>query len=133
MIGLHTNVLVRYLVQDDPKQSAAANRLIADAVAKGERLFVSSIVMCECVWVLRGAAAVGKPDVVRALDGIVTAAQFEIGDRDLVLAALEDYRDGSGDFADFLLGRQGEASGCRKTATFDKRLKKSSLFSVLAG
>lgn len=131
MISLDTSVLVRYLVQDDPKQAAAANRLIQDAVGKGEKLFLSSIVVCECVWVLRGAAGVAKGDVVRALDGIAATAQFELESRDQVLAAIDDFRDGRGDFADYLLGRQGESAGCRKTATFDKRLKTSPLFSVL--
>ena len=131
MTGLDTNVLVRYLTQDDPRQSRRANALVAEAVAGGERLFVGAVVLCELVWVLRGPYALDKAEVVTSLERILATAQLEIDQKDLVRGALEDYRRGSGDFADYVIGRRGQEAGCEQTATFDRRLKTSALFRVL--
>jgi predicted nucleic-acid-binding protein len=129
--GLDTNVLVRYLTQDDPRQSRRANALVADVVAGGERLFVSAVVLCELVWVLRGNYALDKAEVVAALERILATAQLEIDQKDLVREALEDYRTGGGDFAVYVIGRRGQEAGCHRTATFDQHLKTSALFRVL--
>jgi predicted nucleic-acid-binding protein len=129
--GLDTNVLVRYLTQDDPRQSRRANALVAEAVSGGERLFVSTVVLCELVWVLRGAYALDKATIVSALERILATAQLEIDQKDVVREGLEDYRVGGGDFADYVVGRRGREAGCERTATFDRRLKSSDLFRVL--
>jgi len=71
--------------------------------------------------------------VVTALERILVTAQLEIDQKDVVRAALEDYRGAGGDFADYVIGRRGREAGCDRTATFDRRLKASSLFRVLAG
>ena len=131
MTGLDTNVLVRYLTQDDPRQSRRANALVAEAVAGGERLFIGTVVLCELVWVLRGPYALDKAAVVASLERILATAQLEIDQKDLVREALEDYRTGGGDFADYVIGRRGREVGCEQTATFDRRLKTSALFQVL--
>jgi predicted nucleic-acid-binding protein len=131
VIGLDTNVLVRYLTQDEPRQSKRANALVAEAVAGGQRLFVSAVVLCELVWVLRGPYAFGKEEVVASLERILATAQLEIDQKDLVREALADYRSGGGDFADYMIGRRGRECGCERTATFDRRLKTSALFRVL--
>lgn len=131
MTGLDTNVLVRYLTQDDPRQSRRANAIVAEAVASGERLFVGVVVLCELVWVLRGPYALDKAAVVASLERILATAQLEIDQKDLVREALEDYRKGGGDFADYVIGRRGREAGCEQTATFDRRLKPNALFRVL--
>lgn len=131
MTGLDTNVLVRYLTQDDPRQSRRANAIVAEAVASGERLFVGVVVLCELVWVLRGPYALDKAEVVASLERILATAQLEIDQKDLVRAALEDYRTGGGDFADYVIGRRGREAGCGQTATFDRWLKGNALFRVL--
>jgi predicted nucleic-acid-binding protein len=129
--GLDTNVLVRYLTQDDPRQSRRAAALVAEAVADGQRLFVSALVLCELVWVLRGAYSLDRSTIALALDRILATAQIEVDQKDVVRAALEDYREGAGDFADYVIGRRGREAGCEKTATFDGRLKRSELFRLL--
>jgi predicted nucleic-acid-binding protein len=131
VIGLDTNVLVRYLTQDDPRQSRRATALVAEAVSGGERLFVGAVVLCELVWVLRAAYALDRSTIAMALDRILATAQLEIDQKDVVRAALEDYRAGGGDFADYVIGRRSRELGCDKTATFDRRLKASGLFRVL--
>lgn len=131
MTGLDTNVLVRYLTQDDPRQSRRASALVAEAVAGGERLFVSAVTLCELVWVLHGAYAFDRRTIAMALERILATAQLEIDQKDVVREALEDYRAGGGDFADYVIGRRGREAGCDRTATFDRRLKASALFRVL--
>jgi predicted nucleic-acid-binding protein len=132
LTGLDTNVLVRYLTQDDLRQSRRANALVAGATSGGDRLFVSTVALCELVWVLRGAYELDRPTVAMALDRILATAQLEIDQKDVVRGALEDYRAGGGDFADYVIGRRGREVGCEATATFDRRLKASGLFRALS-
>jgi len=131
VIGLDTNVLVRYLTQDDPAQARRANAVVAAALEKGERCRLDSVVLCELVWVLRGAYECDKATVLDTLERVLATAQFDIGDKDLVRLALEDHRRGSGDFADYLIGHRNRDAGCASTATFDRRLRSSAVFRVL--
>jgi predicted nucleic-acid-binding protein len=131
LTGLDTNVLVLYLTQDDPRQSRQANALVAGAVSRGERLFVGAVVLCELVWVLRGAYALDRATIASALERILGTAQLEIDQKDVVRAALEDHRAGGGDFAGYVIGRRTREAGSELTATFDRRLKSSDLFRVL--
>jgi predicted nucleic-acid-binding protein len=131
MTGLDTNVLVRYLTQDDLAQARKANSLIDGAVGKGERLHLDVVVLCELVCVLRGAYRFGKQTVTDAVGKILDAAQFSIEDRDLLREALDAYRGGQGDFADYVLGLRNRMAGCGATVTFDRSLKRNALFTVL--
>jgi predicted nucleic-acid-binding protein len=131
MIGLDTNVLVRYLTQDEPSQAKKVDALVAGAQARRERLHVDAIVLCELVWVLRGAYDLDKETVSDALERILEAGLFSIDDRDLAREALVMYRAGKGDFADYLLGNRNRRAQCSQTVTFDRGLKGNTLFSVL--
>ena len=79
MTGVDTNVLVRYLVDDDPVQSRRAAAWFAALAARGGRCYVSPIVLCEAAWVLRGAYRVSKEDVLTVLDRLLATKQFVIG------------------------------------------------------
>ena len=94
MTGLDTNVLVRYLTQDHPAQSATAAREIEQAARSGAKLVISPIVLCELVWVLESAYDYGRSEVAGALDRILRTAQFEVLEKDLLWPALEEYRRG---------------------------------------
>lgn len=131
MTGLDTNVLVRYLTQDDPGQARRANAVVAERTSGGERCFVGPIVLCELTWVLREAYGRPKADLVKTLDLILATKQFEIGEKDLVREALDAYRTGRGDFADYLIGAGHTHAGCAETVTFDRRLGGASGFRVL--
>ena len=115
MTGLDTNVLVRYLAQDHPAQSAAAAREIEQAARNGEKLVISPIVLCELVWVLESAYGHSRSEVAGALDRILRTAQFDLLEKDLLWPALEEYRRGPGDFADYYLGRKHGQAGAKKT------------------
>jgi predicted nucleic-acid-binding protein len=131
MTGIDTNVLVRYLVQDDPAQSRKVNRLIADAVERGEACSISAIVLCELVWVLREAYGFDKPTVVATLGQVLDTAQLVVEQADAARRALEDYRHGRGDFADYLIGWRNRQLGCADTVTFDRALARHPLFRIL--
>lgn len=131
MIGLDTNVLVRYLAQDDPDQAKKASAIVEDAVSRGEKVLVHPIVLCELVWVLESAYEYGRSDVAATLDQILRTAQFEIPEKENVWNAWTDYRSGKGDFADYLIGRSYGKLGVVHTVTFDKALKGHKQFQAL--
>jgi predicted nucleic-acid-binding protein len=131
VIGIDTNVLVRYLTLDDAAQSRRVDAFIAQAVDAGTRLHLNDIVLCELVWVLRGAYRFSKPTVASALDKIISTALFSFDDRDLLRGALDEYREGTGDFADYVIGRRNTSAGCERTVTFDRSLAGSPSFALL--
>jgi predicted nucleic-acid-binding protein len=131
VIGRETNVLARYLTQDDPAQSRRATGVIAEAARRGDRCVINTIVLCELVWVLRYAYEVDRAVVAATLDRILDTAQFVIEDKDLARRALADYRQGPGDFSDYLIGWRNRQAGCSATATFDQALKGNDLFRLV--
>ena len=132
MNALDTNVLVRYLTQDDARQAAAAAAEIEGAAAKDERLRIQPLVLCELVWVLETAYGFGKTEILDVLDRILRTRQFDVADKDMVWHALAEYRHGKGDFSDYYIGRTNERDGAIPTLTFDKALKGSARFRVLS-
>lgn len=133
MRGLDTNVVVRYFTGDDPEMSPIAKALIEQAEEGKEQLFVSSIALCELVWALRGRPyLLPRAEIAAVLERMLSANTFELQDRDLVRQALLEYRQGGADFADYLLGRQNRRAGCDVTLTFDRYLRGTAGFSLLA-
>ncbi len=131
MIGVDTNVLVRYLTQDDPGQARKIDTFVATAIERGDRLQVDDIVLCELVWVLRAAYRFGKPVIAAALDKVMSTGIFAFDDRELLRSALNDYRNGSGDFSDYVIGRRNLRAGCEHTVTFDRPLNRERSFVLL--
>ena len=124
MIALDTNVLVRFLVEDDAVQSRAATAVITRAGRADEPLFVSDIVLCEVVWVLSVSYAAPKADIAAAIRKLLHARQLTFRASDVLLRALEAYAAGKGDFADYLVRENARAAGCDSVLTFDKSLLK---------
>jgi predicted nucleic-acid-binding protein len=121
MIGLDTNVLIRYIVQDDPDQAGRAARLIEERCSRDEPGFINHMVLCEIVWVLESVYRLGRGEVADILDRMLRVAALEVEDFDLAFAALLLYRDGVCDLADALIGHKNRQHGCAATATFDRR------------
>ena len=119
MIALDTNVLVRYLVEDDENETALAARLIDRSIVRGERLFVSDIVVCETVWVLSFSYKTARSEIVNVLRNLFRARHLEFAAVDQLVRALEDYSAGKGDFADYLIRQHAQAFECESVATFD--------------
>ena len=128
MIAVDTNVLVRYIVEDDPGQTAAAAALIDRAIQRNERLFITQIVFCELVWVLSYAYRFNREGITGALNELRRGAQVTIEGPDEVKRAVDAYAAGRGDFADYLLAEQAIAAGCSAIATFDRALQSDPRF-----
>jgi predicted nucleic-acid-binding protein len=125
MIGLDTNVLVRYLTQDHPEQASQASQLIEKHCTIDDPGFISLVVLCELVWVLRGAYEYKKQLVVKVLDQIMTIKELIVEAEQTVRYALAAYRNGPADFADYVIIFSNRAQGCETTYSFDKRLTKN--------
>lgn len=124
MTGIDTNILLRYVLQDDLEQAKLANRAI-ELLSVENRGFVTTVVLCELNWSLRKAYKLAKPDCVAIIEHIMIAPEFEIEDKEQCWLALGAYRDGPADFADYLIREASLASGCDKVLTFDKAALKS--------
>ena len=132
MRSLDTNVLVRYLMADDPRQCAAAERVLEQCHENQEQVFLSIPVLCETVWVLTRGYRESKPVVIEILKQILDKDLFQVEDHAVVRRSLEAYRDGKADFTDYLIGEIGRAAGCRDTVTFDRALRGAAGFTVLS-
>lgn len=128
MIALDTNVLVRYLVEDDAHQSALATTLIHRAIAEDESLFVSDVVVCETVWVLNISYRVARSEIAVLLRDLFRARHLAFRATDELQRALNAYVAGKGDFADYLIREHSRAAECESVATFDKVLLKEKGF-----
>ena len=120
MIGLDTNVLARYIVQDDPEQARAATRLIEGRCTAQSPGYVSVPVLVELVWVLSAACRYEKPVVASVIRQILRTTEFVVEDRETAWAALREFETGGADFADCLIAHRNHARGCTRTWTFDR-------------
>ncbi len=118
MIGLDTNVLVRYIMQDDAKQSPKATRLI-ESLTVEQPGFVSLVALMELVWVLSSCYALTRAQLAQALESLLRTKEMVIDQPNQVLMALRMFKQSSADFADCLIERSAWNAGCKKTMTFD--------------
>jgi predicted nucleic-acid-binding protein len=131
MIGLDTNVLVRYLTHDEPMQYSKAAAFIDAATGRGEQFVVNTAVLCELVWVLGTAYDYSREEIARALEQIFATAQFEVERLDEARQALGDFRSTKAGFSDALIGRINRSLGAEHTVTFDRDLKTLETFHLL--
>jgi predicted nucleic-acid-binding protein len=120
MIGLDTNVLVRYLVQDDPDQSEKATHLIEHRLTERERGFISVVAMVETVWVLDRTYGLDAQEIAGAIERILQVDVLTVENEQEVFAAMIALKQGLGSFADALVAELGNRAGCRHTLTFDQ-------------
>ena len=119
MIGLDTNVLLRYLVQDGGSQARAAERVI-DTMTKDEPGFVSLVALAEIAWALKSVYRLPKDEILPIIDGMLGAEEFRLQQPDCVRQAVVSARNSSADFADALIVSLGASAGCETTVTFDR-------------
>jgi predicted nucleic-acid-binding protein len=130
MKALDTNILARFLRDDDAAQSRRATQYIQAAIYSGEPLYLNQIVLCELSWILTSVYEHSKEDIVALIGSILLTGQFRLEDKPLIEAALEDYKSTKADFADCLIGRRNHAAGCDSTLTFDRNLRTLSTFEL---
>jgi predicted nucleic-acid-binding protein len=128
VIGVDTNVLIRYLVKDDLAQFEKARRLISRASASGEPVLVSLLVLLETEWVLRSRYELPKTQIASTLSALLETAEVVFEDEPGVETALYTWKDSTAEFADCLIGAHNGRLGCSATATFDTKAVKLAAF-----
>jgi predicted nucleic-acid-binding protein len=128
MLGIDTNVLVRFLVRDDEAQFERARDLIESEVAANEPVFVSLLVLLETEWVLRSRYQLVKAEILAAFSRLLDSADLTFEDEISIESALYVWKDSPAQFADCLIGARHRACGCRATASFDAEAAKLSGF-----
>jgi predicted nucleic-acid-binding protein len=131
LIGVDTNVLLRLLVADDPKQYNAADGLV-NAPERGEDpVFISAVVVVEIEWVLRKTYRLGKNQIADALEQLCNRANLVVDDLEAVRAALQAWRTGKADLPDYLIAALARQRGARTTMTFDRDAAETTAFTLL--
>ena len=121
MIGLDTNVILRYLLQDDPDQARQANRIVERQLSEENPGFISLVTMLEIVWVLRSLLQRSASEIASHLEGLLAADSLEIQNEQQVFEAVFALKRGTGEFEDALIGAVNAWAGCSHTLTFDRR------------
>lgn len=124
MIGLDTNVLVRYVAQDDPKQSPKASALIESFTINSPG-FVTAVSVIELVWVLQSCYESTKSQIILVLETLLRTRELKIENADVVWQALRLFSDSKADFADCLIERSAKAAGCDYVVSFDSKAIKT--------
>ncbi len=124
MLGVDTNVLVRFLVRDDETQFEKARKLIKREIAAGRRVFVSQLVLLETEWVLRSRYGLPKNLIIDAISGLLDASDVRFEDEPAIEEALFIWKEATADFADCLIGIRNRRLGCRATASLDVKASK---------
>lgn len=132
MKGLDTNVLIRYIVQDDPAQSAQATKLIEQDDDSEESIYINGIVLCEVVWVLESAYGYSREIIAKVIEQILKTRQFRIHEPDILWQSLSGYKNDGADFADHYISHLNHINGCEYTATFDKKAAKLKYFKLVS-
>jgi predicted nucleic-acid-binding protein len=120
MIGLDTNILVRYLAQDDAVQSLVATDVIEFRLTEENPGFISIVAMVEMVWVLDRAYGLAGREIAAGLERLLQADTLVVENQQGVFTAMIALKEGTGSFADALIGALGARAGCSRTLTFDK-------------
>jgi predicted nucleic-acid-binding protein len=128
MLGIDTNVLVRFLVRDDEIQFQKASHLIKREVAQGRYVFVCQLVLLETEWVLRSRYRVPKNVIIETISSLLDSTDVRFENEPIIEVALFLWKETTADFADCLIGANNRLLGCEATATFDVKASKLSGF-----
>lgn len=131
MIGLDTNIVVRYLAQDDPVQSPKATEIIERRLNEDEPGFVSLVTIAETVWVLNRLYGLSDQEIAHAIERMLQADSLVVQNEQEVFTAMIALKSGSGTFADALIASLGTWAGCRSTLTFDKKATRIKGFELI--
>ena len=130
MIGLDTNILIRYLTQDDPVQSRKATEILERRLTHENPGFISVVVMAEIVWVLDRAYGLTNREIVGAIERILQTDVLLVENEQEVFTAVIMLKEGRGSFADALIAQLGNRAGCLHTLTFDEKALRLSGFKL---
>ena len=131
MIGLDTNVLVRYIMQDDAVQAAKASTLLESLSADAPG-WISLVSIVELVWVLAAAYGLGRGQILAALEVLLSTKELKVERADVAWKALRTWRGAKSDFADCLISSCAASAGCERTLTFDRGAAKFAGMTLIA-
>ena len=121
MIGLDTNVILRYLLQDDPKQARQANQIVDRQLSEQTPGFISLVTVLEIVWVMRSLLKQNPSQIASHLENLLVADSLEVQNEQQVFEAVFALKRGTGEFEDALIGALNAWAGCFRTLTFDRK------------
>ena len=128
VIGLDTNVLVRFIVQDDPVQSSAATSLMETSCSPDEPGYISLIVLVELAWVLGGAYKYDRSVVASVIRQLLQTDSLVMENARIAWSALRSFEE---DGADFVIGQGNADAGCTRTYTFDAKAARHKNFEAV--
>jgi predicted nucleic-acid-binding protein len=132
MKAIDTNILVRFLVNDDPAQAQQVRQLFSAAEQQRETYFVPLLVVLESIWVLESAYQVGRNELIEVFSDLLLLPVLEFEQREAVQAMLQTARNDPLDLPDLLIAKSALRSGCECIFTFDKKAARSDAFELLA-
>ncbi len=121
MIGLDTNVILRYLLQDDPKQTRQVNQIVDRQLSEQNPGFINLVTVLEVVWVLRSLLKQNSSQIASHLENLLSADSLEVQNEQQVFEAVFALKRGAGEFEDALIGALNAWTGCSRTLTFDRK------------
>ncbi len=132
MIGVDTNVLIRYLAQDEPDQSAQASALI-DGFTADSPGFIATVTLVETVWVLARAYKTPRASIADVIEGLLRAQELVVEQAETHYLALGMFQSSNADFGDAVIALSGRRAGCIETVTFDRNAADGARMRLLAG
>jgi len=129
--ALDTNLLIRYLVQDNDRQAAVATQFIECHCTEDNPCLIGYITLCEVAWVLESNYNQDRASITKIIETLLQVGQLEVPEPGLVWTALRDYENSNADFPDHLIARVNQKAGCESTVTFDKKASKQPGFELL--
>ena len=131
MIGLDTNVILRYLLQDDPKQTRQVNQIVDRQLSERNPGFINLVTVLEVVWVLRSLLKQNPFQIASHLENLLAAESLQVQNEQQVFEAAFALKRGTGEFEDALIGALNAWTGCSHTLTFDRRAARLPYFKVI--
>jgi predicted nucleic-acid-binding protein len=131
MKALDTNVLVRFLVNDDPAQAEIIYRKLKQAEIDGEVFFVPLLVVLELIWVLDSVYKISRSEMVDSLEALLRMPVLKWESQSVIQGLISSARDTRIDLPDLLIAQSAKHSGCERVLTFDQRACQFGFFSPL--
>jgi len=131
MIGLDTNVVLRYLLQDDPKQARQANQIVNRHLSEQNPGFISLVTVLEIVWVLRSLLKQTPSEIAGHIEHLLAADSLQVQNEQQVFEAAFALKRGTGEFEDALIGALNAWAKCVRTLTFDRKAARLPQFQVV--
>ena len=132
MKGLDTNILVRFLVKDDEKQSESVYRLFKKAESEKDAFFVPLLVILETIWVLKAVYEISRPDILDAINDILYLPILKFEGQPTLKRFLIDSQENSADLSDVLIACSARMSGCEAVLSFGRKAVKAGIFEWVA-